>query len=467
MHMMYKVVLFYKYTQLNPTVEVKRQTKIGRGLSLTGRILVAEEGINGTVASKIVADKDCPCPLDEYIKVMSNDPRFEDVDWKVSLSDVEPFPDFVVKNQKTIISTGNYNIPPPNPATFPGGKHLKPEEFHNELKKALTTHKNDYVVLDVRNNQEHLIGNFQGSINPKTRFFSEWPQYVENNLKSFKDKKILMYCTGGIRCEKASAFLKSKGCSDVSQLKGGIHRYLEKYENDGGGYWVGKNFVFDKRVTQPTSAASSKIIVGKCFECKDPFDKIDGSTVCTVCRDHVLVCTKCKLECKNVYYCNNHLYLKGVYYYFIEQFSIQELQIQMKELTKIHEQMLVIDDNNSRRSKNKSNMLLSKRNVIKKTKDCIDEKEGYKVAIKASEDIVKPPNPKRLKKNINKEKRKQGTKKYKNKRRTVMKQIIKLQKRIGDLKNGTCAIDTNEKCRTCMKDTQLCNGECWGFWQKK
>ena len=465
---MYKVVLFYKYIKLNAKNESEKQINLGKKLGLSGRILIADEGINGTVASlaRTETHNNNNCPLDEYIKLMSEDIRFKDVDWKVSFSNVEPFPDFVVKNQKTIISTGNYIIPPPNPETFPGGKHLKPEEFHNELTKALTTHKDDYVVLDVRNNQEHLIGNFQGSINPKTRFFSEWPTYIEKNLTSIKDKKILMYCTGGIRCEKASAFLKSKGCEDVSQLQGGIHRYLETYENDGGGYWVGKNFVFDKRVTQPTSAASSKIIVGKCFECKDPFDEIDGSTVCTVCRDHVIVCGNCKIKCKNVYYCNNHLYLKGKYYYFIDKFSIEELEIQMKELKTIHEQMLMLPTSSTTitttTTANNTNINNDDNVKINHKKKEINNNNNN-----TSNDDYGAPHPKRMKKNINKEKRKQGTKKFKNKRRTIMKQITKIENRIKNLKNGTCTIDINEKCRTCMKNTMECNGECWGFWSKK
>ena len=442
---MYKVVLFYKYTAIDPEVEVARQKRLCSELGLTGRVLVAEEGINGTVASPSTgsAMDEGLTGLDKYISSMSEDPRFADVDWKVSYSTVEPFPDFVVKKQKTIISTGNYIIPPPNPETFPGGKHLKPEEFHGELKKALTTHKDDYVVLDVRNNQEHMIGNFKGSINPKTRFFSEWPAYVEENIESFKGKKVLMYCTGGIRCEKASAFLKSKGCDDVSQLKGGIHRYLERYEKDGGGLWVGKNFVFDKRVTQPTTAESSKIVVGRCYECKEPFDEIDGGTVCTVCRDHVLVCSTCKTKCRNVYYCEKHKYLKNTYYYFLDHFTVEELKGQLQRLRAIHQQMLVGTEKDA------------------------PEKEIQDNAM--GEGCTPPQARKRRKKCINKEKRKRGTKKFKNKRRTIMKQITKVEKRIEDLNSGACTVvkDGSMWCRTCMQDVKVCNGECWGFWSNK
>ena len=140
---------------------------------------------------------------------------------------------------------------------------------------------------------------------------------------------------------KSKCILEVQGCDDVSQLKGGIHRYLERYEKDGGGLWVGKNFVFDKRVTQPTTAESSKIVVGRCYECKEPFDEIDGGTVCTVCRDHVLVCSTCKTKCRNVYYCEKHKYLKNTYYYFLDHFTVEELKGQLQRLRAIHQQMLV------------------------------------------------------------------------------------------------------------------------------
>ena len=152
-------------------------------------------------------------------------------------------------------------------------------------------------------------------------------------------------------------------------------------------------------MTQPTTAESSKIVVGRCYECKEPFDEIDGSTVCTVCRDHVLVCSTCKTKCRNVYYCENHQYLKNTYYYFLDHFTVEELEGQLQRLRAIHQQMLVGTEKDAPAK----------------------EVQGY---AKGEGCTLQQPRKKR-KKCINKEKRKRGTKKFKNKRRTIMKQITK------------------------------------------
>ncbi|KAF6128000.1 thiosulfate sulfurtransferase like domain containing 2 [Phyllostomus discolor] len=128
------------------------------------------------------------------------------------------------------------------------GIHLSPGEFHKEVEKFLSQanqEQSDTILLDCRNFYESKIGHFQGCLAPDIRKFSYFPSYVDKNLELFRDKRVLMYCTGGIRCERGSAYLKAKGvCREVFQLKGGIHKYLEEFPD---GFYRGKLFVFDER----------------------------------------------------------------------------------------------------------------------------------------------------------------------------------------------------------------------------
>ena len=123
-----------------------------------------------------------------------------------------------------------------------GGKHLTPEETHNLIAQK----PNDLVILDARNDYEWRIGAFEGAIKPDIEHFRQFPKFVDDNLEQFKDKQVLMYCTGGIRCERASTYLKEKGVAkNVYQILGGIHRYAEQYPD---GFFRGKNYVFDDRI---------------------------------------------------------------------------------------------------------------------------------------------------------------------------------------------------------------------------
>lgn len=153
-----------------------------------------------------------------------------------------------VKAVKELISTGG--IFSAIPISETGKGYLTPEEFHREL---IRRDDGDAVVLDCRNHKEVLIGHFEGALDPGTRTWAEWPAYVEASVHKWKGKKVLMYCTGGIRCEKASAFVRRKlleagdpeAAEGVRHLKGGIHKYLEAFPD--GGKFMGKNYVFDGR----------------------------------------------------------------------------------------------------------------------------------------------------------------------------------------------------------------------------
>ena len=161
------------------------------------------------------------------------------------------------------------------------GEHLSPQEFHNVLDQYLSPvgakaqpPQKPLVLLDVRNRKEIEFGKFESAISPDTKMFSEWPSYARRNIDKMKDAKVLMYCTGGVRCEKASAYLKKLGVEDVSQLSGGIHRYLESYGSRG--FFKGSNFVFDSRGLQHPDGAEK---LSRCFNCGEKNDALSSDRV--------------------------------------------------------------------------------------------------------------------------------------------------------------------------------------------
>ncbi|OQS01894.1 hypothetical protein THRCLA_05671 [Thraustotheca clavata] len=254
------------------------------------------------------------------------------------------------------------------------------------------------VVLDVRAHKEFLVGHFKDALDPQVKNFSEYYAFLDQRIKQFKEEKttVLMYCTGGIRCEKASQFLRSKGVTDVHHLKGGIHRYLEKFPD--GGFFQGKNFVFDKRVLMGPQSAD---VVGNCIECTTPYDSFNGVKVCSVCRDLVLVCDPCFMARHGEVHCIGHQYLKHCYLTFLQYFTLDQLNEQLAGL------------------------------------------EGVLAA------LLKEPD---------------SQKRSKNRRRTVRKQIEKVQQRIAFLNENPNAVETwkHVHCRTCGSTS--CEGTCWGFW---
>ncbi|XP_070959786.1 thiosulfate sulfurtransferase/rhodanese-like domain-containing protein 2 isoform X2 [Oncorhynchus clarkii lewisi] len=169
------------------------------------------------------------------------------------------------------------------------GAHLEPEEFHKEVEALLSKGDscNDTILLDCRNFYESKIGQFSQCLAPNIRKFSYFPDYVDQNLDLFRDKKVLMYCTGGIRCERGSAYLRSKDvCKDVYQLKGGIHKYMEQFPE---GFYRGKLFVFDERY----AISSNSDIISECRYCGSPWDQYQ---LCSThfCCQLVLSCSACR-----------------------------------------------------------------------------------------------------------------------------------------------------------------------------
>jgi len=467
--------------ELSPLSEKKIQQPRNRKqhLSLVGRILISIEGINGTLSGSC---KD----IETYIELMkeyhclsmssptsdsnyeekndrnrSNDDDdiriFQNVDWKMSYdsSTKKLFPDLKISIVKEIVSTSG--LVDVNDIPLETGNHLTPEEFHEILESSSSSsmvqshqqiRKKEVVLIDVRNTFEHDIGYFidpktnRKAIDPKTTTFSSFDFFCDQNANKLRHKKVLMYCTGGIRCEKASVLLKRKGVDDVNQLSGGIHRYLEKYGNNG--HFKGLNFTFDKRVAMKPNFAKKKVsesddcncneevdsaaddyknivtisddnndndesyeIVGRCVECNDPFDELCGSRVCTVCTVLVLVCERCRARSNNElreFHCKRHAAWKTCYFSFLDIFHQSELEEQRRTLCVLRDEASVERGNN------------------------------------------------------------------KNIRRTLVRQITKIESRICEIEQGHLVVDPNapRRCRSCQEPFgTVCDGNCWGFWKKE
>ncbi|MEK7140738.1 MAG: rhodanese-related sulfurtransferase, partial [Patescibacteria group bacterium] len=291
---MHQILLYYKYVHIeNPEAETARQRELCERLNLKGRIIVASEGINGTVEG-------LKENTDKYIEEMVKDKRFADIHWKKSVGIGNAFPKLSVKLRAEIVTLGLNtcdtcpvtdregsqrsficNGIDPNQVT---GIHLKPEELHEWLET-----KKEFYIVDMRNVYEHKVGHFENSILPPIENFRDLPKVVEQ-IAHLKNKTVLTVCTGGVRCEKASGFLITQGFKDVYQLGGGIVSYMEKYPNED---FKGKLYVFDNRITQSFYSDDPKHeIVAKCDTCGE---KSENYVNCAnpVCHRHFITCEKC------------------------------------------------------------------------------------------------------------------------------------------------------------------------------
>jgi len=213
-------------------------------LGLRGRVLVGSEGINGTLAGPQGS-------TDAYQAALRAYPEFRDVVFKASSAEKSPFPRLEVKVRPEIVTLGAGQALDPNAQ---GAPHLPPAEFKRMIEEE------DVVLFDVRNRYESEVGRFKGAITPAIENFRELPQAL-SQYEELKDKTVLMYCTGGIRCEKASALFRQAGFKRVFQLEGGIVTYGEQV---GSEHWEGDCFVFDERMMIPIGDSAAKPPVGRC-----------------------------------------------------------------------------------------------------------------------------------------------------------------------------------------------------------
>lgn len=270
---MEKILLYYKYVLIKYPKQIMKWMKIiCEDLDLKGRIIIGNEGINGTVGGSDINTQ-------RYKKIMSQHELFNDIDFKESPGNSDSFPKMSIKVRDEIVRLG---IPTEKLTTKNTGQHLKPEQAHELIEQK----PDDLVIFDARNNYEWTIGRFENAITPDIDNFRDLPAFIDQNLDQFKDKQILMYCTGGIRCERASAYLNEKGVAkQVYQLEGGIQRYTDKYPE---GFFRGKNYVFDNRISVKINAD----ILASCELCNKSCDEYINC-INARCNKQFVCCTNC------------------------------------------------------------------------------------------------------------------------------------------------------------------------------
>lgn len=254
--MSWTVITFYKFVQLND-FEAMRQPLLDlcQAQGIKGTILLALEGINSTVAGMDAA-------LGVLRSQLQQDPRLADLTYKTSWSEEQPFSRMKVKLKKEIVTLGHPEVSPIKKV----GTYVKPQDWNQVICDP------DVVVIDTRNTYEVDIGTFQGATNPKTASFREFPDYAAEQLDPARHKKVAMFCTGGIRCEKASSYLLEQGFEQVYHLKGGILKYLEDVPADES-LWQGECFVFDQRVTVQHGLEPGNYAM--CCGCGHPISEAD------------------------------------------------------------------------------------------------------------------------------------------------------------------------------------------------
>jgi UPF0176 protein len=257
--MVYRVASFYKFVQLPDYVE-KQQAVLAycQTQQIIGTILLAAEGINGSIWGT-------QGQIEAVLAFLRSDPRLADLDAKTVDQAQPPFDRLKVRLKKEIVTLGMPDVDP----TQQVGTYVAPQDWN-----ALITDP-DVIVIDTRNTYEVSIGSFKGALNPETESFREFPDYVRAHLDPNKHRKVAMFCTGGIRCEKASAFMLSQGFQDVYHLEGGILKYLEDVPADQS-LWQGECFVFDQRVTVEHGLTEGSYDL--CVSCGQPISDADKAS---------------------------------------------------------------------------------------------------------------------------------------------------------------------------------------------
>lgn len=283
-----EIIIYYKYTKVaDPAGFVKWHKEVCSGLGLLGRVLIAQEGINGTLEGT-------PESLLEYERLMHAQDGaqgtfgdFADLWFKHSPGTGSAFPKLKVKVRKEIVTLGvsNEDIDP-NKAT---GVHITPEEL-----KTWIMNGEDFEIIDMRNDYEYAVGHFKNSINPNLENFRDL-QKVVPTLSAHKDKKVLAVCTYGVRCEKATGLLKKEGFKDVYQLKGGIGTYMKAYPGED---FLGSLFVFDDRMTERFTDQYE--VVGQCRICALLSEHFTNCGI-PECHKKIIVCEACIQKETNIW----------------------------------------------------------------------------------------------------------------------------------------------------------------------
>ena len=257
---MYKVAALYKFSRILNPLELREQIHIKfKDLSIYGTVLIGQEGINGTISARSQKE------LSSALNFINSKKGFKDLDIKYSSSNKNPFVRLKVKLKKEIVTIGDQSIDPNKIA----GEYIEPKDWNDLIDNQ------DTIIIDTRNNYEYSIGTFKDSINPKTTKFREFPKWINKQKFTYAEKKnknIAMFCTGGIRCEKASSLMKKEGFKNVYHLKGGILKYFESIPEEES-RWDGECFVFDDRVSVKHDLSEGSYDM--CHGCRMPITNKD------------------------------------------------------------------------------------------------------------------------------------------------------------------------------------------------
>ncbi|MDT8716828.1 rhodanese-related sulfurtransferase [Clostridium sp. 19966] len=258
----YRVLLYYKFVTIeDPQKFAEEHLAFCKKLGLKGRILVAKEGLNGTVSGTYEQTQ-------IYMDVLHEDHRFSDMVFKIDEEDNMAFRKMHVRARKSIITLLPEDDVNPNEKV---GTYLKPEEWYEMLQR------DDVVIVDGRNGYEYDLGHFRGAIKAEVENFKEFPEWIDENLSEHKDKKIMTYCTGGIRCEKLTGVFLEHGFNEVYHLEGGIVTYGKDADIQGR-LWDGKCYVFDDRIAVPINHTEEDVVISKCIHCGEATDRYINCT---------------------------------------------------------------------------------------------------------------------------------------------------------------------------------------------
>lgn len=285
---MQKVLLYYKFTPIkDPELLKLWQKTLCDSLNLKGRILVSPQGINGTLGGDIN-------DLKTYIKKTKEFDGFKGMVFKWSEGGREDFPRMSVKVKKELVAFESYDeIEIDENGVVGGGEHLKPEQVDELVKK----YGDDVVFFDGRNKYEAAVGRFKNTVVPDIRTSRDFiPELESGKYDDLKDKKVVTYCTGGVRCELLSAMMKKRGFKDIYQIDGGIVKYGERFGDDS--LWEGNLYVFDGRMGINFSDHAK--VIGECIHCQGKTSNYENCANPS-CNDLILICEACKKEPAKLY----------------------------------------------------------------------------------------------------------------------------------------------------------------------
>lgn len=271
MEQAYTILLYYHYTPIQDVITFSKEHQdFCIKHQLLGRIIIAQEGINGTLSG---LKENC----EKYIQLLKKDKRFASIDFKITPSEKHAFRKLNLRIKPEIVHAG---LPSTDPCKKKG-KYISVALFEKMRKK------DDVILLDARSNYEYRLGKFKNAVTLDINHFREFPQKIKN-LHHLKKKKIITYCTGGVKCEKASSYLLEQGFENVYQLQGGIIRYGQK---SNGSAFKGSCYVFDSRLTVPINKTDPTII-STCYLCKKPCDRMVNCAN-PRCNKHIPICHDC------------------------------------------------------------------------------------------------------------------------------------------------------------------------------